>query len=179
VSELLTWGQPLESVVQFAYFVEDVEVAAMRYVERLGVGPWFLRGPFQPPEGVYRGAPTNATFEIAHAFSGATMIELIVQHDSSPSVFNERPAPGRFGFHHWARLTARFDEESARYSALGYEPAFSDRLPSGARVVYFDTTRDLPGMVELLEHTSEQEEVYAGFWRPSVDWDGSDPVRRD
>lgn len=179
MSELLAWGQPLGAVVQFAYVVPDVDEAAMLWVERLGVGPWLVRGPFQPPEGVYRGAPTAATFEIAHAFSGTMMIELIAQHDSSPSVFNERPVPDRYGFHHWALLTKRFDEEVARYVALGYEKAFSDRLPSGSRVVYLDTTRDLPGMIELLEHTDAQEQVYDGFYRASVDWDGEHPVRRD
>ena len=112
----------------------------MLYVERLGVGPWFLRGPFQPPAGVYRGSPTHATFEIGHAFSGGMMIELIRQHDTSPSVFNEKPAPERYGFHHWATLTARFDAELARYEALGYARAFSDTLPSGARVQYLDAT---------------------------------------
>ena len=86
MTHVLPWGQPLESIVQFAYVVEDAEAAALRYVERLGVGPWFLRGPFQPPAGIYRGSPTHATFEIAHAFSGGMMIELIAQHDSSPSV---------------------------------------------------------------------------------------------
>jgi len=179
MSALLPWGQPLESVVQFAYVVEDVEAAAMLYVERLGVGPWFLRGPFQPPAGVYRGSPTHATFEIGHAFSGGMMIELIRQHDDSPSVFNEKPAPERYGFHHWATLTARFDDELARLEALGYGRAFSDTLPSGARVQYLDAMRDLPGMIELLEHNAAQEEAYAEFWRPSVGWDGTDPIRRD
>jgi Glyoxalase/Bleomycin resistance protein/Dioxygenase superfamily len=176
---LLEWGQPLEAVVQFAYVVEDVDQAAMRYVEQLGVGPWFVRGPFQPPQGMYRGEPTHATFEVAHAFAGSTMVELIRQHDDNPSVFNERPTPERYGFHHWARLTARFDEEKARYATLGYEEAFFDRLPSGARVVYMDATRDFPGMIELLEHNEAQAAVYADFWRPSVGWDGSDPIRRD
>lgn len=179
MSDVTLWGQPLESIVQFAYVVEDVEAAAMRYVERLGVGPWFVRGPFQPPAGIYRGAPTHATFEIGHAFSGGMMIELIRQHDESPSVFNEKPVLERYGFHHWAKLTRRFDEELARYEALGYERAFSDTLPSGSRVQYLDATRDFPGMIELLEHSAAQEEAYAEFWRPSVDWDGSDPIRRD
>jgi methylmalonyl-CoA/ethylmalonyl-CoA epimerase len=179
VSDLLAWGQPLDAIVQFAYVVDDVDEAATLYVDRLGIGPWLVRGPFQPPEGRYRGRPTAATFEIAHAFSGRMMIELIAQHDDSPSVFNERPVPDRYGFHHWARLTKRFDEEVARYAALGYEQAFSDRLPSGSRVVYLDAGRDLPGMIELLEHTEAQEQVYDEFYRAAVDWDGSDPIRRD
>jgi hypothetical protein len=105
------------------------------------------------------------------------MIELIQQHDDSPSVFNERPLPGRYGFHHWARLTRTFDEDVARYASLGYEEAFSDRLPSGSRVVYVDLTRDFPGMLELVEHTEAQEGFYRSIYEASVGWDGRDPVR--
>lgn len=39
-------------------------------------------------------------------------------------------------------------------------------------------TRDLPGMIELVERTPAQEEVYAAIHRASVGWDGSDPIRR-
>ena len=175
----LAWGQPLGAVVQFAYVVPDIDDAAARYVEHLNVGPWIVRGPFQPPEGRYRGRPTAATFSIAHAFSGGVMIELIQQHDDSPSVFNERDLPERYGFHHWARLTGSFDDDLAALVDSGYEEAFSDRLPSGSRIVYVDATRDLAGMIELIEHTEAQERVYEGFYRAALDWGGGDPVRRD
>ena len=41
-----------------------------------------------------------------------------------------------------------------------------------------DATRDLPGMIEFVERTPAQEEVYAAIYRASVGWDGSDPIRR-
>jgi Glyoxalase/Bleomycin resistance protein/Dioxygenase superfamily len=173
------FGQPDSAVVQFAYVVEDVDSEMARYVEQLRVGPWFVRGPFQPPEGRYRGTPTHATFTIAHAFTGHVMIELIQQHDDSPSVFRDVVAVRGYGFHHWAFLTKTFDDDAARYQAAGYEEAFYDRLPSGARVMYLDSTRDLPGMIELLEHNEEQERFYTEMYEGAVDWDGSDPVRRD
>jgi Glyoxalase/Bleomycin resistance protein/Dioxygenase superfamily len=174
---LLAWGQPLGSIVQFAYVVEDVDTAVLQYVERFDIGPWFVRGPFRPPEGVYRGRPAESTFTLARAFTGHTMVELIAQHDESPSVYHERPGTRRYGFHHWARLTQSLDDDAARYAALGCEQAFSDRLPSGSRVVYVDTTRDLPGMIELIEHTDAQERVYTGMYEAAVGWDGSDPIR--
>jgi hypothetical protein len=48
---LSDFGQPLGSIAQFAYVVEDMEREMLRYVERLHLGPWIVRGPFQPPEG--------------------------------------------------------------------------------------------------------------------------------
>ena len=176
---VLAFGQPLGSIVQFAYVVEDVHRAMTDFVDRLGVGPWSLRERFQPPEGRYRGIPTSPTFSLARAFAGHAMIELIEQHDDAPSVYHGRDGLRRYGFHHWAVMTKAFDEDVARYRALGYEEAFSDRRPSGSRVAYVDSTRDLPGMIELIEHTDAQERVYAEIYRAAVDWDGRDPIRRD
>ena len=51
-------------------------------------------------------------------------------------------------------------------------------LPSAARVMYVDATRDLPGMIKDVQPTPEQEEVYAAIHRASATWDGSDPIRR-
>ena len=33
-------------------------------------------------------------------------------------------------------------------------------------------------MIELVERTPAQEEVYAAIHRASATWDGSDPIRR-
>jgi hypothetical protein len=42
-----------------------------------------------------------------------------------------------------------------------------------------DATRDLPGMIELVEHTDGQERLYTQIQHASVGWDGTDPVRRE
>jgi hypothetical protein len=116
---------------------------------------------------------------LARAFSGHVMVELIQQHDDTPSVFHEGPGPRRYGFHHWAVRTKDFDADLACYLDVGYAEAFSDRLPSGSRVVCVDSTRDLPGMLELIEHTEAQEHFYADIHTAAVGWDGRDPIRRD
>ena len=69
-------------------------------------------------------------------------------------------ARGAHGFHHWAIGAPDFDAAVARHKALGYAEAFSDISPRGVRVVYFDTTRDLPGMLEIIEMTADAEEQY-------------------
>jgi hypothetical protein len=172
---LLSFGQPLDAIVQYAYHVEDIERSIADFVDRLGIGPWFVRGPFQPPAGRYRGEPTSPVFSLARAFAGHAMIELVAQHDDTPSVYNETPG---FGFHHWAVFTRDFDAELERYAAYGYAHAYEDLLPSGSRIVYIDATRDLPGMIEVIEYTEAQEQVYDRIYRASLDWDGTEPVRR-
>jgi hypothetical protein len=174
----LSFGQPLGSIVQHAYVVKSIDRAVADYVDRLGIGPWFHRGPFQPARARYRGEPTSVVFSLARAFSGHVMLELVEQHDDTPSVFHPTSDERRYGFHHWAVFTQQFDADIERYGALGYEVAYADVLPSGARVVYVDSTRDLPGMIELVEHTDAQEQVYDTIYRASIGWDGGEPLRR-
>jgi hypothetical protein len=175
---LLDFGQPDGGVTQFAYVVQDIEAAAAAFSAQLGVGPWFVRGPFRPPEGRLRGEPNEPLISLARGFAGHAMFELVHQHDEGPSVFHEHAGPRRYGFHHWAIVTSSFDADIERLAAKGYEEAFSDRLPTGSRVVYMDATRDLPGMIELVEHTAAQEQVYTSMYRAAVGWDGSDAIRR-
>ena len=162
--------------MQYAYIVEDIErrpattVTASR--DRAVVRPRPVQAGAR-----YRGNPNQATFTLARAFSGHAMIRLDQQHDDAPSVYHEADGPRRYGFHHWAVFSETFDRDVERYGAFGYEVAYSDLLPSGARIVYIDCTRDLPGMIELVEYTEAQELVYDTIYRASIDWDGADPMR--
>ncbi len=174
----LSFGQPVGAIVQYAYIVKDIERAIGEWVARLGVGPWHVRGPFRPAAARYRGEPSAPEVTLARAFSGHAMIELVEQHDDIPSVFHETPGERRYGFHHWAVFTADFDGDVARHAALGHTEAYADTLPSGARILYVDATPQLPGMIELVEHTAAQEQVYDAIYRDSIDWDGSEPIRR-
>jgi hypothetical protein len=55
---------------------------------------------------------------------------------------------------------------------------FSDISPRGVRIVYVDTSRDLPGMLEIIETTDALEAIYQSYFDASQNWDGKDPVRR-
>ena len=124
--------------------MEDIEVAAADFTAHLGVGPSFVRGPFRPPEDA-GGMPNQRLISLARGFSGHAMFELVQQHDDGPSVFHEHGGPRRYGFHHWAIVTSRFDAHVERLLAEGYDEAFADLLPSGARVVYIDLYPTCPG----------------------------------
>jgi hypothetical protein len=163
------------AIVQHAYTVPDLEAAALLQTEVLGIGPWFVRGPFTP-DARYRGAPSTATFSLARAFAGPVMVELIQQHGDDPSVFQETIAARGHGFHHWATIPDDFDAELARLNALGCPTAFEDTLPTGSRVAYVDTQPQLPGMLELVERTEGQLASYGRIHAASIGWDGTDPV---
>ena len=63
--------------------------------------------------------------------------------------------------------------------AQGYPEAFYDELPSGSRVAYVDTTRDFPGMLELVEYSEAQDRFYTSIYEATLGWDGTSPVRKE
>jgi hypothetical protein len=167
-------GQPLGRLTQFAYVVEDIQRSMKDFSDRLGIGPWFVSGPFVPPEGVYRGRPTDMKLTLAIAFSGSMTVELIQQHDDKPSVYQEFIAKRGYGFHHWAIGSRDLDGTVADYRSRGFDVAFSDRSPRGVRIAG-DT---VPGMLEIIEVTDALEDIYLDMYKASLDWDGSQPVRK-
>lgn len=173
----LAFGQPVGSIIQYAYTVADMDAATARYTSTFGAGPWFLQGPFVPEKARYRGEPSTASLTLALTFAGRVQIELIQQHDEHPSVYRETIERQGYGFHHWGVATKDFDRDAERFSSLGYALAFADERPGGRRIAYFDTTRDLPGMVELIETTPASEQRLLTMYEASRDWDGLEARR--
>jgi hypothetical protein len=179
MTPLLSVGQPIGGIVQVSYTVAEIETAMRHYLDNLRLGPWFVRGPFTPKAAQYRGQPTTPTLSLALTFSGHLMVELVQQHDDGPSVYRETIArTGGHGFHHWGVASTNFDADAAGYRARGYEQVFYDVTPVGTRVAYFDTTANLPGMIELIEMTEAQDRRYARMYAETLAWDGSEPIRR-
>ena len=175
---VLDFGQTIGGVFQTAFIVEDLKTAMDEFTKKLNVGPWFVAGPFVPPRGVYRGEPTDMRVEIAVGHAGHMQYELIQQHDDKPSVFMEVAKSRGYGFHHFGKLTTDLEGDVARFQAQGFELAFSDFSPRGAEIRYIDTLSVLPGMTELVEYSPAIEAIYTEYYRASVGWDGTDPIRR-
>jgi hypothetical protein len=174
---LVNFGQPDDGVIQMAYVVEDIHQAMDTWVKNLNVGPWFLLESFTGVDAKYRGNPTEAAVSIAMSFAGHMMVELIQERSKAPSVYRETIEQRGYGFHHWGIATKDFDRSVKQYNASGYELAFLARVPTGGRVGYMDTTRDLPGMVELIELGASFDPVFSRFYRATIGWDGEEPVR--
>ncbi|HEY3729971.1 MAG TPA: VOC family protein [Steroidobacteraceae bacterium] len=174
---LVGFGQPDDGIIQMAYVVEDIQAAMAAWVEKLKVGPWFLLDRFTGEQPMYRGQPSRAEVKLAMSFAGHMNIELIQPGNDAPSVYREVIERRGYGFHHWGKATAQFDDDLARYRKAGHEVGFICRVPSGGRVAYLDTTATLGGFVELIELGGGFEPVFSRFYRASIGWDGSDPVR--
>jgi Glyoxalase/Bleomycin resistance protein/Dioxygenase superfamily len=107
--ERFSFGAVDNSIIQFAYTVDDIDKGMLHYAELLHIGPWFLIGPFVPAKGLYRGAVTKMKISLAVAFAGEAMVELIEQHDAEPSVYQETlKARGAHGFSSLGHWRSRF-----------------------------------------------------------------------
>lgn len=177
--EATSFGQPIGAICQCAYIVADLRQAIPLYTSLLRAGPWLIVEHLQPEAQLYRGAPTDLDVSIATAYSGSMMFELIQQNDQLPSVYRETLERSGYGFHHHAVSTRHFDEDAEIYGAHGYEPAFEVVMPKfldAARVTYFDTSGDLPGMTELIEVNSGVDQFFGSMKSAHDGWDGEQLV---
>lgn len=175
---LLNFGQPFDGgVIQMAFIVPNLRDAMADWTLRLGIGPWFLFSPFKPLTQSYRGGPTDVSVSIGMAYSGHMQYELIEQHNDAPSVYRETRDKRGYGFHHWGVSAPDFDKSLKAQQAAGYELAFYAEPDRGIRVAYMDTTRDLPGYIELIETGPAVEGLFTMMYQAALGWDGKEPVR--
>jgi len=80
------------------FIVRDVESAAQRMADALGIGPWNI-WTIAPPECRVRGQVSPFSFRVALATIGGGTYELIAPHGGR-SVFDEHLEQHGEGFHH-------------------------------------------------------------------------------
>lgn len=164
------------SVIQQAFVVSDIDAAMERWTTTFGVGPFFCNRDVQVEDPRYRGEPATFRFAGALAQAGPVQIELIQRLDDEPSCYRDLYPGDTEGFHHVAVFVDDLDAEIERYTAQGFEVAFSG-VSRGMRFAYVDTSSALGIMVELLEDVPIVRASFAMIAEAGRDWDGTDPVR--
>lgn len=172
----LKFGQPDNGVIQLAYVVQDIEASINFYHKNMNVGPWQLRGPFKTTSALYHGQPVTLTLSIAHAFCGHTMLELIAQHDDTPSVYLDVINEKGYGFHHWGVSCLDYDDQIDLLKKSGRAPAFEDMTAIGTRVAYFDFRKEMGGFVEYIEMNAGAEARYTQMYSRALTWDQKDLI---
>ena len=165
-------------VYQNGYVVSDLDQAVDYWVNKLGIGPFF-RIPVAFDRYVHRGVASSPDLEVALANSGDLQIELIVQRNDAPSAYVEFLAQHGPGLQHLSGWTEMFDEDVARFAALGAQVVTDAAITGAGRVVFYDT--DIPGatggQMEMLERTPLAKFVMETVRDAAIGWDGRDPVR--
>lgn len=173
----LNFGQPDDGIIQMAYVVEDIHEAMRQWSTVMEVGPWYLLDNFTGVDPVYRGEPCKAEIALAMSFAGNMNVELIQCLDDNPSVYKEHIDVKGYGFHHFGVASADFDASVAKYEAQGFDLALKLGVPTGGSVAYMDTKGAMPGYLEVIETSPGMEAAFTEFWKTTIGWDGSDPVR--
>ena len=119
------------------------------WINSLGVGPWIVVE--HPPviNVEHRGQPSAIDFSFAVAHMGAIQVEIIEQHDDSPTTYNEFMAAtnGEGGLHHIAFWPDDIDAAHEQVTTqLGWQLITKAQIGDNAKFRYYDTPAPLVGM---------------------------------
>jgi len=168
------WPEGEYRFFQLGFVVDDLFASAALWARTHGVGPFHVLPRMTTPCS-YRGSPASVDMQVAVAQAGPVQIELVKQHDDSPSIFRELAGSGRCVLHQLCTVTSRYDEKKSHYERLGYEIA--GEILGGMRVAYVDTTRDFGYYTEIVEKSDAFLKQVGRISRTCAEWDGTDPVR--
>ena len=149
------------NLTQIAWVVKDIEATLRFFRDVMGINNFSKVDTIRVKEfgATYYGKPSNAESLVALAYSGGIFIELI-QPVSGNSVFQDyidkNPAGG---MQHIAySLPAdKLDKVISVFADHGYPVITSFNHPI-AKIVFFDTTKELGVMTEIMGVTKEGEE---------------------
>jgi hypothetical protein len=163
---------------QIGYVVTDLDRALDSWVA-LGVGPWYVIREM-PQRVTYRGEPCAVTLSLALANSGDLQVELIHQHDDTPSIFTEFLHSGRPGFHQLAYWTDDFEGTMGSVAEAGWPVVWNGASgPGGAvtRFAYVEPPDSPAAVIEIMELSAATEGMATFLREAAAAWDGRDPVR--
>ena len=162
---------PGQNIIQNAYFVNDIDAAIDRWHALWGIGPFLVRRHIVFQSVTYRGASASIDLSAAFAQAGPVQIELIAQHDESPSAFHDMFAPGTEGLHHVAIMPDNYAQTIAHYARLGY-PVAGEVHSAGGRGAAFVDTRPLLGhMTEIYVPGEGIAQLYRDVAAAAATWD--------
>jgi len=145
---------------QIAWVVKDIAVAERFFKETLGISNFGKVATVRVKEfdATYYGKPSDAESLVTMAYSGGTFIELI-QPISGNSVFQDyidkNPAGG---IQHvaYSLPIAKLDKVISEFADKGF-PVISSFDTPIARIVFFDTSKEIGVMTEIMDITEEGE----------------------
>ncbi|MEO1064271.1 MAG: VOC family protein [Actinomycetota bacterium] len=142
---------PFTGIAQIAHGVDDPELAATRWAERHGAGPFVVNAHIELVEVVHGGASATLDHSSAYGRWGNVMVELICVHSASPSGLAELVTTEGGGVHHVAVFADDLDAAAARCEELGRSEVVRAATTHGVRFAWFDAHDELGHLVEVYE----------------------------
>lgn len=171
-------GAEFGRVVQFAFHAPSIEEHAARWAGEMGAGPFYIFDRIALSKSLYRGAATRFDHSSAYGQLGDMMIELIHQHDDTPSAVRDMFAADEAGLHHAAIFVDNVAKAIAQAERRGMAIALDAVTADGVRFVMADARAKYGCMLEFYEPSELLRNFYAFVRRKSESWNGADPLRR-
>ena len=149
------------NLAQIAWVVKDIKTAKKFFQDVMGISNFSKVDTtrLKEFEGTYYGEPCDAENLVSMAYTGGTFVELI-QPVSGRSIFQDyldkNPAGG---IQHVAYSipVARLDKVISEFVDKGFPVISSFNTPI-AKIVFFDTYKEIGVMTEIMGITKEGEE---------------------
>ena len=163
-------------IMQNGYVVRDWREAAMHWAEKLGVGPFFVLEHVEFAECRFMGKPVEIDMSVAIAYSGDYQIELVQQHNDSPSIYTEFLKHNEPGLQHVGTLVDDLDV-ALDDNGLRERIVQDGVTAAGQRFAYVDTVLHNGTMLELIEADDAMRSTFAYMQKTASEWDGTKPIR--
>ena len=167
----------LGEIMQMAYVPADFERTLKFWTGTIGAGPFFAIDHVKLQGTHYRGSSIEIDFSMMLGYWGDMQIELIRQHNDSPSIFKAWRDQGREGLHHVCVLVDELAPARALCAQQGLVVEQEAIVPGGGEVIYIDVGGG-PGLVEVLKPAPGTRGFFQMMREAHRTWDGSQPVRR-
>jgi hypothetical protein len=164
-------------IVQIAYFVTDIRLAAEKMTRTLGAGPFFIAENIELAWGEHRGESCKFLHSSAFGQCGDIMMELVQQDREGPSPFRDMYAAGQEGIHHVATIVDSVADSCRHFAEQGFPTATRAETLTGIQFTFIDTVPVLGHMLEVYEGSEPMQDLYAMVREASRDWDGTGVIR--
>ncbi len=165
------------TMFQNAWVVDDLESEMRRWVDKLGVGPFFVAEHDENITGIlYRGEPSELSMKVALAQAGPLQIELIEPTTPKPCAYRDTVKPGETKFHHMCMWTHDIDADTKYFEDNGY-PTANIGSAGLAKFAYYDTNSLIGCMIEVVEYKPEIDTMFKAIAAAGHSWDGKKPIR--
>ena len=148
-----------------------------RWIENLGIGPWFYCERIPVDSFTYRGEPSDLEMSIAPSYSGDMQFELIQLRNDAPSAYKEFRQTYGERQHHLEFIADDLDASIERGRRLGYQMEQEGVFTNAGSFVNMSKGDTLGSKTEFIPMPEVRRKTWAEVKNCSADWDGSDPVR--
>ncbi|MEM7096781.1 MAG: VOC family protein [Pseudomonadota bacterium] len=164
-------------VVQIAYHVPDIEVAASRFSTTYGAGPFFVSRNITLSRATHRGEECRFVHSSAYGQWGNVMVEMVQQEDAGASPFRDLYTEQESGLHHTAIMVDDLDQAIENFHQQKIELATLATTETGTTFAFLDALDSQGHFIEIYERSPGLLQFYDAVRHAAQGWDKQAPVR--